>query len=81
MQPGDALERVRIASLIQRVSQSQQAVSISAETAADAATVFLRTYLSNESLGGLSMLQDNGGGCFLVLDPEPSFHRVSPCGR
>jgi hypothetical protein len=69
MQPGNLLERARIASLIQEVSQNQQTVSISAETAADAATVFLRTYVSNESLGGLSILQDNGGGCFLVLDP------------
>jgi hypothetical protein len=70
MQPGDLVERVRVTDLIREVSKSQQAVSISVKTAADAATVFLRTYVSNESLGGLSILQDNGSGSFLVLDPS-----------
>jgi hypothetical protein len=70
VQPGDSLERGRIASLIREVSQSQQAVLISDETAAAAATVFLKTYSSGESLGGLSILQDDGSGCYSVLETE-----------
>jgi hypothetical protein len=70
VQPGDSLERGRITSLIREVSQSQQAVLISDETAAAAATVFLKTYSSGESLGGLSILQDDGSGCYSVLETE-----------
>lgn len=69
-QPGDSLERSKIASLIREVSQSQQTVLISDETAADAATVFLKTYSSGESLGGLAILQDDGGGSYSVLETE-----------
>ena len=68
--PGDSLERSRVASFIREVSQSQQAVPISDETAAAAATVFLKTYSSGESLGGLSILQDDGSGCYSVLETE-----------
>jgi hypothetical protein len=70
MHSGDSLERDRVASLIREVSQSQQDVLISDETAAAAATVFLKTYSSGESLGRLSILQDDGGGCYSVLETE-----------
>jgi hypothetical protein len=70
IKPGDSIERDRISTLIRAISQSQQAVSISDKTAADAATVFLKTYSSGQGLGGLSILQDDGGGCYLVLEAE-----------
>jgi len=70
VRPGDNLDRERVGELIRDVTQDQQLVSISAKTAADAATVFLKTYSSGESLGGLSLLQDCGSGHYLVLEPE-----------
>jgi uncharacterized protein DUF4007 len=70
--PGDRIERDRVSTLIREISQSHQAVRISDSTAADAATVFLKTYSSCECLGGLSVLQkDSVDGSYLVLEPEP----------
>lgn len=68
--PGDSIERDRISSLIREISLREQGVSISDKTAADAATVFLKTYSNDESLGRLSLLQPSGGGRYLVLEPE-----------
>jgi hypothetical protein len=70
MHPGDELERDRIAQIIRSVTEEQQAIKVSEKTAADAATVFLKTYSSNESLGGLSLLQELGSGRYLVLEHE-----------
>ena len=70
VQSGDSIERERISSVIREVSQSQQAVSVNDKTAADAATVFLKTYSSDEGLGRLSLLQEMGGGRYSVLETE-----------
>jgi len=70
MHAGDELERDQISQMIRSVTESQQAIKVSDQTAADAATVFLKTYSSSDSLGGLSLLQDLGNGRYLVLEHE-----------
>jgi hypothetical protein len=70
VQPSDCIERDRISPIIREVSLREQGVRISDKTATDAATVFLKTYSSDESLGRLLLLQDSGGGRYSVLEPE-----------
>ena len=67
---GDKLERKRVSSLIQEVSDDQQAISVNENTAADASTIFLKTYTSEECLGKLSLLHDDGSGRYSVADPS-----------
>jgi hypothetical protein len=71
--PGNRIGRDRVSTLIREISQSHQDVRILDSTANDAAAVFLKTYSSCESLGGLSVLQkDFVDGSYLVLKTEPS---------
>ena len=68
---GDRLERSKVSSLIQEVSGNQQSIDVNENTAADASTIFLKTYVSDECLGKLSLLHDEGGGRYFVSDPPP----------